>query len=86
MRDEYDPSISQLPSLVCACAGILKDGDVKFETGDIVKFVLDQKYFENSTKEEIFCDYKNLPKVCRCAVHIFFLNPSVACFGAALVA
>lgn len=43
--------------------GILKDGDVKIETGDIVKFMLDEKYFENSTKEEVYCDYKNFGKV-----------------------
>lgn len=43
--------------------GILKDGDVKIETGDIVDFMLDEKYFENSTKDKIYCDYKNLKSV-----------------------
>jgi hypothetical protein len=41
----------------------LKDGDVKIETGDIVNFQLDEKYFEIGTKSDVYCDYKNLGKV-----------------------
>lgn len=51
--------------------GILKDGDVKFETGDIVKFMKDEKYFENGTKEEIYCDYANFGKVVKAGDTVF---------------
>jgi len=43
--------------------GILAEGDVKLVIGDELTFHMDISWFEKGNKTDVYCDYKNLPKV-----------------------